>query len=126
MVRRECPTFFLICHAARASGESRAGRHPVGFADRRAIRALPPPPPSPSVGGGKAMLPSVEPVGIESQFLGDHFSGLTALKPVQDRFTFECFVEFAADFDRCLVHGLDDSLFTQFSVRQFEATSDTS
>ena len=77
----------------------------------------------PSVGGGKTMLPSIEPVGIESQFLGDHFSGLTALKPVQDRFTFERFVEFAADFDKCLVHGLEGSLFTQFSVRQFEAAS---
>lgn len=34
----------------------------------------------------------------------------------------EGFVEFTARFDRCLVHGLGGSLFTQFPVRQFEAT----
>src|SRR5580700_7688115 len=77
----------------------------------------------PGLGGGKGLLPRIEPVGFESQFLGDHFSRLAALQPVQDRFTFKRFIEFAADFDWCLVHGLVLSLFTQFSVRQYEATS---
>ena len=33
------------------------------------------------------------------------------------------FIEFTPDFDRCLFHGLELSLFTLFPVRQFEATS---
>src|ERR1700734_1650913 len=77
----------------------------------------------PTVGGGKGLLPRIEPVGFESQFLGDHFRRLAALQPVEDRFSFKRFVEFAADFDWGLVHVLVLSLFTQFSVRQFEATS---
>jgi len=40
-----------------------------------------------------------------------------------ERFALESCIEFTADFNRCLVHGLDGSLFTQFSVRQFEAAS---
>jgi len=41
-----------------------------------------------------------------------------------ERFALESCIEFTADFNRCLVHGLDGSLFTQFSVRQFEAASE--
>jgi hypothetical protein len=43
--------------------------------------------------------------------------------PVFQRGALEGFIEFTADFDGCLIHGLDGSLFTQFSVRQFEAPS---
>lgn len=52
------------------------------------------------------MLPSIEAVGLEAQFLGDDLGGLAALEPVLDGFTFECFIELTADFDRCLFHGL--------------------
>ena len=60
---------------------------------------------------------------MEAQFLGDHFCGLAALEPVLNRFSFERLVEFTARLDRCLFHELDQSLFAQFPVRQFEATS---
>src|SRR5580692_11782877 len=56
--------------------------------------------------GGEALFPSVKPLGVKTQLLGDHSSGLTALEPVLDCFTFECFVEFTTDFDRCLLHVL--------------------
>jgi hypothetical protein len=67
-------------------------------------------------------LPGIKPVGIDPQFLRNHFSGLAAIAPVLDRFTFEGFVEFTVGFDRCLVHGLAGSLFTQSSVRQFDSS----
>ena len=66
------------------------------------------------------MPPGIQPVGVEAQFLGNHFSGLAAGKPVLDGFTFERFVEFTAGVGGCLGHGLDGSLITQSSVRQFE------
>src|SRR5208282_1451342 len=77
----------------------------------------------PSVGGGKALPPSIKPVGPQAQFLGNHGNGLAATKPVLDGFAFERFVEYTAGFDSVCVHGLVGSLFTQFPVRQFEATS---
>src|ERR1017187_3850317 len=115
--------FFLICRVAHAGAGPRTGRHPTGSGDRRAWPGFAPASaPPPSVGGGKALLPSIEPVAVDSQLLGDHFSGLATGKPVVNGFTFERFIEFTANFDCCLVHGLVGSLFTQFSVRQFEAT----
>ena len=57
----------------------------------------------------------------EAQFLGNHFRGFAARKPVLDGFTFERFIESTAGLGGCLGHGLDGSLFTQSSVRQFEA-----
>src|SRR5437879_5853190 len=45
------------------------------------------------------------------------------MQPVQDRFVFKGLVEFPTLWDRCLFHGFGLSLFTRFSVRQFEATS---
>ena len=77
----------------------------------------------PSVGGGKALFPGIEQVGLKAQFLGDHLRGLAAGKPVLNRLAFERFIEFTTDFDRCLFHGLELSLFAQFPVSQFEATS---
>ena len=58
---------------------------------------------------------------IYPQLLGDHFRRLAAGKPVVNGFAFEGLIEFTADFDGCLVHVLAGSLFTQFTVRQFEA-----
>src|SRR3569623_3074355 len=77
----------------------------------------------PSVCWGKARFPGIEQVGLKAQFLGDHLRGLAAGEPVLDRFAFERFIKFTTDFDRCLFHGLELSLFAQFPVRQFEATS---
>jgi hypothetical protein len=45
------------------------------------------------------------------------------MEPVQNRFAFKGFVEFPALLDRCLFHGSFLSLFTRFSVRQFEVPS---
>src|SRR5580700_6822994 len=78
--------------------------------------------PPPRDSGGEALFPSIEPVGLEAQFLGDDLSGLAALEPVLDRFTFECFIKLTTDFDRCLLHVLHHC-FTRFSVRQIGATS---
>src|SRR2546426_3992498 len=69
------------------------------------------------------MLPGVEPVGSQSQLLGNHRRGLAAGEPVLDGFTFEGFIEFTTGLDGYLCHGLVRLLFTQSSVRQFEATS---
>ncbi len=57
------------------------------------------------------------------RFLSHHRRGLAAMEPVQNRFAFECFVEFPALRDRCFFHGLFLSWFTRFSVRQIEAPS---
>jgi hypothetical protein len=73
--------------------------------------------------GGEALFPSIEPVGLETQFLGHDLGGLAALEPVLDRFPFECFIELTTDFDRCLLHLLFHC-FTRFTVRQFGATSE--
>src|SRR2546421_12168479 len=78
---------------------------------------------SPPSDGGDQLSPGVEQVRVDAQFLSNHFSGLAAVEPVLDRLAFEGFVEFPALSDRCLFHWFDHSLFTQFSVRQFEATS---
>ena len=124
MVRRECPTFFLICPAARASDGSPAAPRPaVGLQiSQGACRESCPRSP-PSGGRSEAFLPSIESVGLNPQFLGGHMSRLAAPKPVLDGFMFEGFIEFTADFDRGLVHGWYGSLFTLSSVRQFEAAS---
>ena len=45
------------------------------------------------------------------------------LPPFHFQPAFERLVEFPAGFDRCFFHGLDGSLFAQFPVRQFEATT---
>src|SRR5688572_4949655 len=79
--------------------------------------------PPPSGGGGKALPPGIELISIDAQFLGDGLSGLAAGQPMIERFTSERVIEFTARFGRCLVHGLASSLFAQFPVRQFEATS---
>ena len=69
------------------------------------------------------MFPGIKPVGFEAEFPGDHSGRLATGEPILQRFALEGFSEFTADLNRCLVHGLDGSLFTQFSVRQFEAAS---
>src|ERR1035437_5309956 len=79
--------------------------------------------PAPAGGSrGKVLLPGIEPVSIDPQFLRNHFRRFAALAPVLDRFTFEGFVEFTTGFDRCLIHGLAGSLFTQSFVRQFDSS----
>src|SRR5271170_3852850 len=70
------------------------------------------------------LSPRIKEVGIDTQFLPNHRSGLAALEPVQDRLAFEGFVEFPVFSDRCLFHALYPSLFTRFSVRQFEVPSE--
>ena len=91
--------FFLKCRAARASAGSRAGPRPTGLAGPPASRASPPLSLPPRDSGGEALFPSIKPVGLEAQLLGDDLSGLAALEPVLDRFTFECFIELTTDFD---------------------------
>jgi hypothetical protein len=78
---------------------------------------------SASGGGGKGLFPSIKPVGLETELSGNHRGRLATVEPILQRFALEGFTEFTADFDWCLVHGLDGSLFTQFSVRRFEAPS---
>src|SRR5436189_4758917 len=78
---------------------------------------------SPPSDGGDQLSPRIKEVGVDAQLLPNHRSGLAAVEPVQDRFAFEGFVEFPALSDRCLFHWFGLSLFTQFSVHQFEATS---
>src|SRR5438552_17452203 len=78
---------------------------------------------SPPSDGGDQLSPRIKEGGVDAQLLPNHRSGLAAVEPVQDRFAFEGFVEFPALSDRCLFHWFGLSLFTQFSVRQFEATS---
>ena len=78
----------------------------------------------PSVGGGKALFPGIQPVGADPQLLGDHFRGLAAGLPVVNGFALERFIEFTAGLNGCLCHWLLGSLSTQSSVRQFEATQD--
>ena len=43
------------------------------------------------------MFPSIQPIGLEAQFLGDDPSRLAALEPVRNRLTFECFIELTTD-----------------------------
>ena len=76
----------------------------------------------PCVGRGKDILPGIKPIGFESQFLGDHGSRLATVKPVLDGFTFKGIIEFTTDLDGCFFYNFHSSLFTQFSVRQIEAT----
>src|ERR1017187_4957822 len=78
------------------------------------------PPPS---DGGDQLSPGIKQIGVDAQLPPDNLSRLTAVEPVQDRLTFEGFVEFPVLSDSCLFHGSSRSLSTQFSVRQFEATS---
>src|ERR1022692_1012280 len=78
--------------------------------------------PPPSDGGDK-LSPGIKQIGVDAQLPPNNLSRLTAAKPVQDRLTFEGFVEFPVLSDSCLFHGSSRSLSTQFSVRQFEATS---
>src|SRR3954464_4464389 len=80
--------------------------------------------PPPNGVRSKELLPVIEQVGAQSQFVGNNCGGLAALQPILDGFAFKCFVEFTARFDRRFFHGLDGSLFAQFPVRQFEATSE--
>lgn len=49
--------------------------------------------------------------------------GLAVGQPVLHGFTFEGLIESAAGFYRDFFYGVDGSLFAQFTVRQFEATS---
>jgi hypothetical protein len=72
---------------------------------------------------GHQLSPRVKKVGIDAQFLAHYRSRLAAMEPVQNRFAFKGFVEFPALLDRCLFHGSFLSLFTRFSVRQFEGPS---
>src|SRR6266699_1585695 len=87
--------------------------HRTGLPRRR-------PPPS---DGGDQLPPGIKQIGVDAQLLTNHRSGLAALQPVGDRFAFKGLIEFPPFSDRCLFHGFCLSLFTQFSVRQFEATS---
>src|ERR1017187_9814928 len=93
----------------------------LGLEIRRRARLCPRRRSPPSVGGGKAVFPGIQPVGADPQLLGDHFRGLAAGQPVVNGFAFERFIEFTTGLDGCLCHGLVGSLSTQFSVRQFEA-----
>ena len=77
----------------------------------------------PSVSRGEAPPPRIEPIGFDTQLLGDDPSGLATREPVVDRFKFEVLIELTTAFDRCFSDGLDYTCFAQFSVRQFEATS---
>ena len=77
----------------------------------------------PSVSRGKALSPSIEPIGVQTQLLGDNLSGLAAGEPVVDRFMLEGFGERTTAFNRCFMDGLHHTRLAQFSLRQFEATS---
>ena len=70
------------------------------------------------------MFPGIKPVGFEAEFPGDHRGRFATVEPILQCFPLEGFIEFTADFNRCWVHGIKLSLFTQFSVRQFETALD--
>jgi hypothetical protein len=60
---------------------------------------------SPRVRRGKAFLPSVKPVRMRAEFLGNYLSGLAAGEPVLHRFRLERFLEFTTGFDRGFCDG---------------------
>jgi hypothetical protein len=90
--------FFLICPASHANGGSPA-----------------------APAGGQAVLPGIKQAALKAQFLCDYLGGFAARQPVLDGFTLEGFIEFTADFNKGLFHGLDVSLSAHSPVRQFEA-----
>jgi hypothetical protein len=59
---------------------------------------------------------------MEAQLLGNYLGGLATGEPVLDGFTLERFIELTTGFDRVFFDGFHVTRFTQFSVRQFEAT----
>ncbi len=112
--------FFKISLLAEAG--SRAQRHRVGPADRPPSRALPRLPLSPRVSRAKALPPEqVEPIGLRPSSRAITSADLPLSS--RDRFAFKGLIESTTCFNRCWVHELTGSLFTHFSVRQFEATS---